>query len=270
MEHWISESELKDIAYANYWNDEEIEKRKSNHILDSEFAYFEETLLKGGLPYDLKKCIDYLKNYQNRRLEGIGMDLAAGYLWAAHYLFKLGNIDQLLCVEYSQHRLFQVGPKLLEYYQIPIDKITLIFGSFYNLHVEDNSLDFVLLSQALHHADNPLALLKEVYRVLKPNGILIIIGEHKINFFTAHVKHYIKYIITKFITTNNQKLFFNKTFNITSRVPKFGELIPPRSCARRSLLSYKGILLAFFTNWFQNNKKIGELHSKSISFVLLK
>lgn len=37
------------------------------------------------------------------------------------------------------------------------------------------SQDFVLCSNILHQADNPFAVLKEAYRVLKPSGKLIII-----------------------------------------------------------------------------------------------
>jgi SAM-dependent methyltransferase len=41
-------------------------------------------------------------------------------------------------------------------------------------------MDFAFMSQALHHADRPDALLAEVARVLKPSGAAIVIGEHPI------------------------------------------------------------------------------------------
>ena len=54
----------------------------------------------------------------------------------------------------------------------------LCLGSFYDLRLDDDSVDFVLLAQALHHADRPERLLGEVGRVLKRGGTLYVIGEH--------------------------------------------------------------------------------------------
>lgn len=269
-EYWISDSDLKQLSYSNYWNDEETERTKTPLLLEGDIATFESNLLKGGLPYALKDCINYLNNNHNRRLEGKGMDLAAGYLWAASYLFKYGDIQHLLCVEYSEHRLFKIGPKVLDYYRVPTDQVTLILGSFYDLHVEDNQLDFVFLSQALHHADDPVALLKEIYRVLKPNGILIIIGEHQVNFFIAHIKHYIKYFITKFISTKKQELIFNRVFNTTNLAPKIGEIIPPDPILGDHYYLNKDYYWLFSQAGFETITKIDHLKSTSISFVLLK
>jgi len=44
--------------------------------------------------------------------------------------------------------------------------------------LENNSVDFIFLCQAFHHADDPEKLIYEIRRVLKPDGIVIIIGEH--------------------------------------------------------------------------------------------
>ena len=45
----------------------------------------------------------------------------------------------------------------------------------------DESFDLALMSQALHHAKQPLVALKEAYRILKPGARLIIIDllEHQ-------------------------------------------------------------------------------------------
>lgn len=51
-------------------------------------------------------------------------------------------------------------------------------GSFYKLRLPDASLDFALLSEAFHHADDPLRLLAELRRTLKPKAPILMLGEH--------------------------------------------------------------------------------------------
>ena len=115
-------------------------------------------------------------------IAGNGIDLACGNLWAtAHVLRTQPQVKTMTCVDFSFHRLTKLGPKVIDAYKIPANNITLAHGSFYEIKREDNSFDFAILSQAFHHADDPLRLLGELRRVLKPNGIAIIIGEHLLN-----------------------------------------------------------------------------------------
>jgi ubiquinone/menaquinone biosynthesis C-methylase UbiE len=67
---------------------------------------------------------------------------------------------------------------VLEHYGVAPERVVLVYGSFYDLHLDAGSLDFAFLSQAFHHADRPAALLAELRRVLRPGGQVIIVGEH--------------------------------------------------------------------------------------------
>lgn len=175
VEHWLNEDMPK---YAEYWNNENEEKKKSWYIVDGNFEKMEQYLKECQLPYDLLLFSSYMR--------GTGIDLAAGNLWAASYITPI--VDKLYCLEYSKHRLLKLGPLVLKHYNVPVDKISLIYGSFYDLHIADNSLDFVFMSQSFHHADNPDKLLSEIYRVLKPDGVVIIIGEHKVQWLKEAIK----------------------------------------------------------------------------------
>jgi ubiquinone/menaquinone biosynthesis C-methylase UbiE len=62
------------------------------------------------------------------------------------------------------------------------------------LGFEDNSMDIVFLSQAFHHADQPLKLLFEVDRITKSGGVVILSGENYISSF-MQVKAVIKGIL---------------------------------------------------------------------------
>jgi ubiquinone/menaquinone biosynthesis C-methylase UbiE len=179
-ELWIEESGAMGIGYFDYWNDESAEETKEWNILDGDFAKMENYLHKTGLVSDLERCLDAVKTESGHPLQGTGIDLAAGNLWASRHILNQSNVQRLYCLEYSKHRLLKIGPRVLEHYQIPADKAVLVWGSFYDLHLETGSLDFAVLSAALHHADRPLELLREIKRVLKPGGVVLIIGEHRV------------------------------------------------------------------------------------------
>ncbi|TKC04582.1 class I SAM-dependent methyltransferase [Pedobacter polaris] len=77
-----------------------------------------------------------------------------------------------------------------------------------DLQFEDDYFDYVVLSHVLAVASNPEKLLEEVYRVLKPNGKVLIL-----NHFTTN--NWLRYIDTAFNSISG--LFhFNSLFKIES------------------------------------------------------
>lgn len=175
-EHWLSETDAASIEYAQYWNDVEAEREKPWNVADGDFGKLERYLAEVGLPADLQACLQAF----GRPLGERGIDLAAGTLWAAAALLAAGPVRQLYCLEFSRHRLLELGPRVLEHDGVDPKRVVLAYGSFYDLRIGDGELDFAFLSQAFHHADRPAALLAELRRVLRPGGVAIIIGEHVI------------------------------------------------------------------------------------------
>lgn len=173
-EHWLNEAEVASIEYATYWNDVEAEREKPWNVAEGDFGQLESYLDEVGLPADLRACLTAL----GRPLGERGIDLAAGTLWAAPALLAAGPVERLYCLEFSRHRLLELGPRMLEHYEVAPERVVLAYGSFYDLHLDDDALDFAFLSQAFHHADRPDALLAELRRVLRPGGAAIIVGEH--------------------------------------------------------------------------------------------
>lgn len=111
----------------------------------------------------------------------------------------------------SEHRIHEYAPKVLKYYNVDSNSIELCLGSFYELELPDNSLDFIILSQAFHHADNPHKLLEEIKRVVKSNGYIIIVGEHFFNLktrFIKSLKHIVKFIINYQFFRKKKILFY--------------------------------------------------------------
>lgn len=57
-------------------------------------------------------------------------------------------------------------------------EIDLNNANLYHLPYADNSFDAVILSEILEHVDDDVAGLREVYRILKPNGVVAITVPH--------------------------------------------------------------------------------------------
>jgi len=227
VQNWLDDAQLKTIGFSDYWNNEEHEKIKEWYVLDGDFSKMEGYLLKTGLPLDYEECLKILKEEFNYELKGVGIDLASGNLWSAKSILKSGLVDTLYCLEFSKHRLLKLGPKVLEHYDIPKDKAVLVWGSFYDLKVGNDFFDFVYLSAAFHHADRPQELLKEIKRVLKPGGVVIIIGEFKINWANGYIKNFLKAIISRTLPAHVQQRLFGKSYHGIKFFPKAIELFPP-------------------------------------------
>jgi len=227
VQYWMQDKEVRDVPYSDYWTNEEYEKQKAFYVLDANFFKAEKYLKETGLPRDLEKCLKILKKNFGRNLEGVGMDLAAGSLWAAPLILSSGNIDKLYCLEYSRHRLLKIGPKFLEHYDVSGDKIILVLGSFYDLKLPDHSMDFLILIQAFHHSHQPERLLAEMKRVLKPNGIIFIIGEHAIYLWKGYLKHALKYLACKIFSRKLQRWLFSEIYDIENMIPQRDKIYQP-------------------------------------------
>jgi len=173
VQTWLDPDAIAQVEYAGYWNDESVEEDKQWNVAGGDFAPMEHYLEETGLVADLRAVLEAL----GRPLAGTGADLAAGTLWATPHLLEAGA-EHVVSVEFSRHRIAELGPKVLEHYGVAPGQATLALGSFYELKLDDASLDFVFMSQALHHADDPVRLLRETARVLRPGGAALIIGEH--------------------------------------------------------------------------------------------
>src|SRR5277367_379241 len=78
-------------------------------------------------------------------------------------------------VEFGAAKAKKNGLKNLEFRQ----------GDLQNPPIDANSVDLVVLSQALHHAENPAATLRSAYKILKPRGQILILDLLQHNFDKA-------------------------------------------------------------------------------------
>src|SRR6058998_131759 len=227
MEHWLSDEEIRATAYSEYWNNEEFEKHKPWHVSEHGFAELTRHLHETGLSRQLKDCIDMAAKL-DRPILGTGADLACGVFWTAPILLKVERIQKLYGVEYSRHRLLKLSPAVLDHYDVPMDKVVLCLGSFYQLRLPQQFLDFVVLAEAFHHAEEPERLLREIRRVLKPEGVVLILGEHITpHEIVVYSRHIAKSIAARAIPPRLQRRFFGCRLSRSPFFLPLRELLKP-------------------------------------------
>ena len=208
VEHWLDDGALRSIYSSRYWNDLAAERAKEWWIADgSETAYarLRAHLEDSGLIEDYRVGEAYVAGMTSSGLSVA--DLASGIGWTSSLLSKLPNVGRVHAVEISQHRLELLFPQAVRMFGGIWAKISRNLGSFYQLKFGDSSLDIVFVSSAFHHAENPLRLLTEIDRVLRPGGRLILIGETHISRW-AVARRIAKMLLTRGrLTTNFFELF---------------------------------------------------------------
>jgi len=119
------------------------------------------------------------------------LDLGCGGGWLTGFLSAFENIEKIYAIDSSHYFISTMMPEVVRIMGGSLDKVKAIEGFFTPLLFEDAYLDTVVVSSALHHADNLEAALKEIRRVLKKDGYLIIANETP----SAHLRHV--YSLTK-------------------------------------------------------------------------
>jgi ArsR family transcriptional regulator len=97
-------------------------------------------------------------------------DLGAGDGTLSRLLAR--QAESVHCVD-SSPRMVQVGRAMAKKEQLR--NLTYVLGNIEKVPLPDRSIDLALLSQALHHAENPRQALAEAFRILKPGGRLIVL-----------------------------------------------------------------------------------------------
>ena len=239
---WIDDYLIRDIPTSSYWNDETLEKNKVFDISGGDFARLQSaTAVKGILP----QIADFCDGPDTGNLMGKGISLGSGVCWLeAELLKRYPSISHLTCLEFSRHRIFSLAPKLLAHERIAPERVALCLGSFYDLRVEDQSLNFVLLCQAFHHAADPDRLISEILRVLQPGGVILIVGEHYFGWkirLDRLLRHYVKWLID-----------FKRYRSKTPFFPKYKHLFPGdpvKGDIHYSLEDYSEIFERFGLSW---------------------
>ena len=160
------------------WNDENLERQKPYWIEDVNDTRLLDYLRKDT---NLERCFQDALSFIESELggvRGIAIDLAAGVCWTSAILSVHRRIAKVHAVDCSEHRLFRIAPLVFRQYHAAESKIERELGDLDSFHYPIGSSNLVVFCQALYMVEYPVALLQNVFKALKPDGVLLIACEH--------------------------------------------------------------------------------------------
>jgi len=124
------------------------------------------------LPFKAKRTIKILKNYKNSDAVlldvGCSTGLTLGFI-AKEFKNVIGYDIDKKAIEVAKKRFERMGVKA-----------KFILGDGEKIPLKNNSVDIVTSIEVFEHMNEPLKMLAEIHRVLKPDGILHITTANKL------------------------------------------------------------------------------------------
>ena len=187
-------NQLIDDANSNYWNNESLEKKKAFNVIDLGFDTIESSSKYNSL---LDSVTQITKKYEIEFKNAKILSIASGTCWIESQLFKDNQFQTLTNVDISRHRIHKLAPYTMKHYGINGD-VSFLYGSVFDMKTNNNKYDVILLSQAFHHMEEPIRLLRYMKNLLSKDGVIVIVGEHFYSNYEYHkraIKHFVKYLI---------------------------------------------------------------------------
>ena len=112
----------------------------------------------------------------SKNIKGVGVDLGGGIGLMSSIIAKRKKLKKIYCVDIVKNAVIYCQPiikkKVLGKKSY---KVSSVIGSFDQLNLNNESVDFCIAWDAMHHSLNIIKTLKEANRVLKKGGKFIII-----------------------------------------------------------------------------------------------
>ncbi|MES2828413.1 MAG: class I SAM-dependent methyltransferase [Bacteroidota bacterium] len=132
------------------------------------------------------------------------LDIGCGGGWLSGFLSKSNKIKKIIAVDSSANYLDNFLPTVVNELGGDITKIETVQGLFSPILLDNDSVDMIVISSAIHHADGIAHVLNDFYKVLKPNSYLMIVNETPSGNF-QYVKNVSKQFVKMMLLILNQK-----------------------------------------------------------------
>jgi SAM-dependent methyltransferase len=124
---------------------------------------------------ELLEILEISVSANNFEMSGVGVELGSGCSAISVELAKRNqNIRKIYAVE--------IVPEIVEYAAVPLiymhsveEKVVPVVGSFDDIKLSDNSVDFIIEFDSLHHSFDLNRTIRESNRILKPGSKLLAI-----------------------------------------------------------------------------------------------
>ena len=170
------------MKYINWEKNSDYNKGYNTNKLIAEKNYksSSNTIVEAYTQIQEDGVLEILKNITNIRkiFSGIGVDVGGGVALISATIAKNFKIDKIYCVEYVEEVVKLCHPVVKkDILEKNFNQVQSIVGDFDNLQLPNNSIDFMISWDSLHHSENPVKTLNECKRVLKDNGFLVIVDK---------------------------------------------------------------------------------------------
>jgi len=181
----------------SYWNDEEQEKNKVFNVEKFGFEKIEKVNKYNSL---LSQVLDVIEKYdiniENKNI----LSIASGTCYIESRWLHDVPVNNISCIDLSKHRIHKLAPITMSHYSVSTNDrdIQLMYGSVFDFSPTKIKYDVIFMSQAFHHMEEPIRLLRKCRNLLSSDGVIIIVGEHYFNdylYYKGALKHFVKYII---------------------------------------------------------------------------
>ena len=166
--HWPVPSSLQSSILMGYRNSfiQTLAKKSVPEILES-YIYVSVA--------DMKRLLALSSKYLlTEPLRGVGLELGGGSGLLASVVASRPEVRAVLIVELCERAVDLLIPKVSSWVLgEEAKKVVPVVGTFDDLHLPSNSIDFAVEIDSFHHSDNLEVTFSECARVLKPGGRLL-------------------------------------------------------------------------------------------------
>jgi SAM-dependent methyltransferase len=132
---------------------------------------------------DLTEFLETLNTqFLHGGIRGVGLEIGSGPGTFVAALARFPEVNRVYGVEACEAIINELMTKVVRHIaEDNEEKVVGAIADFDNLELPDNSVDFVFDFFSLHHSPNPAKTLREIYRVLKPGGVMFCIDKARAN-----------------------------------------------------------------------------------------